>query len=73
MGARSKYEINDEPKEGEGLLVMKFGDRNSLEINGVRMHLNFIKSTGAGGGAREISILLVGPKHYKINRIERPE
>jgi hypothetical protein len=52
---------------------MKFGDRNSLEINGVRMHLNFIKSTGAGGGAREISILLVGPKHYKINRIERPE
>lgn len=73
MGVRTKYEIDDKPGEGEGILVIKIGDRNSIEIAGVRIHLNFIKSTGAGGGSREVSLLLVGPKTVKINRIERPE
>lgn len=71
MGNWKDGQCEDEPKEGEGRLVLTFGDRQSIQIGEMRLHLHSIKASGEVGGKREVRLIIVGPKSIPITRLKR--
>ncbi len=71
MSVRGQLPLYDQPKIGESVLVTSFGDKQSLLIGDFRVHLDWIKCTGENGGARDIRVVIIGPKSVPILRITR--
>lgn len=70
FGRRRK--INDAPKEGEGVLCLTFGDTQSIEISGLRIHFDRITNHGDGAsGNQECRVIIMGPKQVPVIRRKR--
>lgn len=67
-----RREIKDKPVEGESLLCLTFGDRESVQVGETRIHFDRITDHGTGpGGNQEVRVLIMGPKTVPIRRVKR--
>ncbi len=71
MSVRGKVRVNDQAKEGEGVLVTSFGDGECLMVGEVRIHLDMIKCSGFEGGLRDIRVICIGPRSVPIKRVRK--
>lgn len=59
----------EEPKAGEGRLVLGLHDKNHITIAGVRIYLHAIQR--ASGNNRTVRLQFVGPVNVPITRSDR--
>lgn len=66
-----RNQFNDAPMQGEGLLCLNFGDKESIVIGECRVHFEKIMDHGDRSGMQEVRVIIIGPRSVPITRRKR--